>query len=356
VMLSVCLAYTGLLRAEAMRAVANKNRVEVAEVARVTAAHAAAGQGRKADADRAAVELRRREAELTQAEADALTTSARLCQLLSLDPSIRLKPIDGYAVPAPIVPEEIPVADLIAIALMQRPELAERRAEIEAALIALSGAKLLPFSPNIIMGFSSGTFGGGSNLISTPPGFINGSGQLVTGPRFGNFDGRTDYDVVAWWTLQNLGVGNRANVQIAASNARQADLQQLITLNRVRTEVAQAYARSRAKLQQIDTAASAVTSSQEAYEQDFLRTRAAEGLPIEVIDSLRLLSRSRAEYLDAIIQYNQAQFQLYVALGQPPADGLARPVPPELLPPDASNPPGALPPIRTPDELPMPRP
>ncbi len=46
-----------------------------------------------------------------------------------------------------------------------------------------------------------------------------------------------------------------------------------------------------------------------------------------MIDSLRLLGRSRYEYLEAITDYNRAQFQLWTALGNPPADALARPVP-----------------------------
>ena len=37
--------------------------------------------------------------------------------------------------------------------------------------------------------------------------------------------------------------------------------------------------------------------------------------------------RSRYAYLDAIVDYNRGQFELYVALGQPPANVLARPVP-----------------------------
>jgi hypothetical protein len=39
-------------------------------------------------------------------------------------------------------------------------------------------------------------------------------------------------------------------------------------------------------------------------------------------------------YFDAICDYNRAQFELYVALGQPPANTLARPVPNDLLPTD----------------------
>lgn len=331
VMLKVCLAYCELLRAQTARALAEKNREEMAEVARLTAEYARTGAGRKADADRAAVELRRREAELTQTEADILSASARLCRLLSLDPSTRLVPIDGVAVPTPVVPEQIPVNELIAIALMQRPELAERRAEIQEALLGLSSAELLPFSPNVISGLSSGAFGGGSDLISRPAGFIGGNGKLQKGPRFGNFDGRMDYDIVAYWTLQNLGCGNRAQIRIAASVARQANLRQVETLNRIRAEVAEAHARTNAKSMQVDVMASAITSSTEAFTEDLKRIRSGFGLPIEVIDSLRLLSRSRMEYLGAIIEYNQSQFQLYVAMGQPPANFLSRPVPQELI-------------------------
>ncbi|HKB36906.1 MAG TPA: TolC family protein, partial [Gemmataceae bacterium] len=66
--------------------------------------------------------------------------------------------------------------------------------------------------------------------------------------------------------------------------------------------------------------------------EDLDRTRNREGLPIEVLDSLRLLDRSRNAYLDAILAYNRAQFELYVALGQPPANVLARPIPTSLVP------------------------
>jgi outer membrane protein TolC len=333
VLLRVCLAYLELLRAYGRLAIAGKNRDEAAEVTRVTAAFAQTGQGRKADADRAAVELKRRDADLVQAEADILTATARLAQLLNLDPSTRLKPIDGWAVPTPVVPPPTPLPDLIAIALMERPELAARRAEIQGALYALSEARLLPFSPNVILGFSAGGFGGGSDLVSAPEGFIAGNGQRITGPRFGNFDGRTDFDVVMFWTLRNLGVGNVAMIRGAESVVRQSRLRELEVLNRVRAEVAEAHARAFARFAQIDTAEKAVRSSQEAYREDLTRTRGAEGLPIEVVDSLRLLGQSRYEYLDAVIDYNRAQFQLYVALGRPPADVLARPVPADLVPP-----------------------
>jgi hypothetical protein len=49
-------------------------------------------------------------------------------------------------------------------------------------------------------------------------------------------------------------------------------------------------------------------------------------LPIEVLDSLRLLYRARIDYLNTIVDYNLAHFALYTAIGQPPADLLVRPI------------------------------
>jgi outer membrane protein TolC len=337
VLLRVCLAYLELLRAEGHRAIAKKNRVEAAEVARLTADYAEAGQGRKADADRAEVELKKRDAELTGAEGDTLVASARLAQLLNLDPSTRLKPIDGWVVPAPIVPDPIPLPELLAIALLQRPELAARRSEVRAALYQLSLEKILPFAPNVLLGFSAGGFGGGSNLISSPEGFINGSGVRQVGPRFSDLEDRTDFDVVVFWTFRNMGIGNLALVRAADSRARQSRLRELETLNLVRAQVAEAHGWVAARFLQIDAGEKAVRASEGAYERDFLRIRRGQGLPLELIDSLRLLGRSRYEYLDSIIEYNRSQFQLWVSLGRPPADVLARPIPAKLVPPPGDD-------------------
>lgn len=331
VLLRVAAAYLELLRAEGRRVIAIQNRDEAREVARITANYAKAGQGRQADADRAATELEQRDADVLQAEGEVLTTSARLAQLLDLDPSIRLHVIDSWVVPAPIVPDPIPLPELIAIALTLRPELRERQAAIRAALLELQGTKLLPFSPNIALGYSAGTFGGGSNLVAE--GIPQADGSILRQPRFDSFGARQDFDAVLYWSARNLGVGNLALVRLAQSNLRSDQLREVEVLDRVRAEVAAAYARTHARFAQIGTGERAVQSGQRAFQEDLNRTRNREGLPIEVLDSLRLLGRSRYAYLDAIVDYNRAQFELYVALGQPPANCLARPIPPSLVPP-----------------------
>jgi outer membrane protein TolC len=311
-LLEVAVAYTELLRAEGARVVAIQVREEAREVARLTAAYAETGEGRRADANRAATELARRETDVLEAEGNVITASARLAQLLNLNPATRLHPNEAWVVPTAMVPDPIPLRELIAMAMLQRPELMEQQAAIRAALLTLQGAKVLPFSPNILLGLSGGDFGGGSNLVAT---------------RFGNFGGRTDLDAIGFWSLRNLGVGNAALINGAASRARTANWRQIQVLDQVRTEVAAAFARTHARFAQIGVAEQAVLSGQAAFSEDLLRIRAREGLPIEVLDSLRLLARARTEYLTAIVDYDVAQFELYVALGQPPADMLARPVP-----------------------------
>src|SRR5207249_3865159 len=128
--------------------------------------------------------------DLVQAENDLLTASARLCQLLGLDPSERLQPVDGWVVPRPLVPDPIPLPELIAIALTQRPELAERQAAIRAALLELRHAKVLPFSPNVLIGYSAGSFGGGSDLVRD--GILQADGTRIQQSRFGNYGDRQD--------------------------------------------------------------------------------------------------------------------------------------------------------------------
>ena len=168
VLLSVAVAYVDLVGAQARRSLAIQARKESIEVSQITAAYAKSGQGLPADAGRAATEVQLREAELARAEADVSVASARLAEPLNLNHSFRLHATDNYLVPHPAVPELIPRSELLAIALIQRPELREHQALVHAALMRLHSAKLLPFSPQVMFGYSNGMFGGGSNLIAGP--------------------------------------------------------------------------------------------------------------------------------------------------------------------------------------------
>jgi outer membrane protein TolC len=322
VLLDVALAYTILLRNAGAHQLAILTRNDAGEVARLTAANAKAGQGRQADANRAATELARRDQDVAEAQARLAQSSHRLCELLNLETTTHLRPLEAQVVPEPVVPTQIPLPELLATALLHRPELLARRAAVKAALLELRSAKVLPFSPTVLAGFSDGAFGGGSSIGA-------GEGE----PRFGSLYDRSDLDVVLYWTLRNLGVGNKALIDTARARLGESQLEELVLLDRVREEVAAAYVRTQARFAEIDRQAQAVRSGTDAMREDLIRVRGQQGLPIELLDSLRQAATARTEYLDAIIGFNQAEFQLYVALGTPPADTLARPVPDELMHP-----------------------
>jgi outer membrane protein TolC len=316
--LQTTLAYSELLRSEGRRAVALQVRDEAKRVAELTAAYANAGQGLQADAHRALTELESRESDVLAAEGEILVSSARLCYVLNLDPTLRLHPTDAFIVPHPIVPDPTSVSELIALGLIQRPELKERRAAIVEALLSLEGAKVLPFSPTVLIGYSSGGFGGGSNLVR---------------PVFGGFGGRSDFDALAYWTLQNLGVGNLSMINLAKARLGVTRYQEIAVLDQVRAEVAEAYAKTHARYARIEVSERAVQSATKGFREDLLRIENTVAPAIETTDSLRLLARARSAYLNAIVDYDRAQFELFVALGQPPADALARPVPTEGVTP-----------------------
>ena len=228
---------------------------------------------------------------------------ARLAQRLNLDPSIRLQPAGGPVVPLHLVAIDTPSEELIQVALRQRPELGARGAEIGEAQAHVRQEIGRPFLPTLWLGFSAGAFGGGSNL-STP---------LV-----GNFGGRTDFDVRLYWTLLNLGAGNMALIRQREAQVGMAVAEQSRTINRVRSEVMAALADAKAARNQIEVTRRELLSAREGFHEDLIRSRDNLGRPIEVINSLNLLAGSRANLIDALIHYDQAQFRLWVALGSPP--------------------------------------
>ncbi len=342
-LLRIAVIYNELQRAEGQYAIALRVLEDAREVEEVSAAFARAGRGSEADADRARTEREQREAEIPVAEGRILIESARLTELLNLPPTTRLIALDKKVVPAPVVPDPIPLPELLAIALLNRPELQEWQAIIRQMLLQLQQAKALPFSPWVIIGLSYGEEGGGSNLIHPPKGVTNaqqgvftppGTANFASGdPRFGNFRDRLDFDAVAFWALQNMAFGNRAQILLAKAQLGEAQFHFLERLNMVRDQVAVAYARTHARFAQIGTAEQSVRDVTTTFESDKKAVHGGEGKPIELLQSLRLLARSRYAYLNAIADYNRAQLELYVSLGKPPPNVLARPVPPGAVPP-----------------------
>ena len=238
------------------------------------------------------------------AEEEVVAWAAELSRRLSADPSIRLRPEPGTPPLIHLVDERIALASLLETALASRPEIAAR-SDIARNETRLRQERVRPLVPTIAVGVSAGDFGGGSN---------------VAGYRFSHFSGRTDIDVLAVWTLQNLGFGNVAAQNKVRAEIGQAEAYRLAMYEQVRREVAEALAQSKANRQQMDIARRRVETAGAAYRQDLERTKdPALGRVIEVLRSLNLLASARQDLVQSMVGYSQAQFQLYVAIGGMPA-------------------------------------
>lgn len=317
-LLRVALAYNELVRAVGLRSLAWEGVRLSGDAAEATRERAGKNGVREADVERAVVETMRQEDDFLEAENQVLQASYQLEALLNLEPTLRLQPADTSPRREPLVPESLSLPELLALALLHRPELAERRAAIRQAFYALNAARLLPFSPTLLAGFSASEFGGGSDFIhSSIP--AHRSGAAFDLPRFGEFQGRNDFDVIFYWTVQNLGLGNRALSRMAASRLSSEQIERVAVLNRVRQEVADAYVLARTRSRQIDVREQAARTAKEAYDRDLRRLPQSRALPIELLDSFHLVAETGEEYLNAIVDFNEAQLRLYTAVGQPPA-------------------------------------
>ena len=116
----------------------------------------------------------------------------------------------------------------MAQALQFRPEVNARNAEIGAAEYRIRNERIRPLLPLISAGFSGGAFGGGSNRK-----------DLGVPGTFYAIDVRTDFDLWAVWTVQNLGAGNHAWQGMRKAEREQAVFQRALMFARIRREVAE---------------------------------------------------------------------------------------------------------------------
>jgi outer membrane protein TolC len=315
--------YLRLVWAETRLLAINQTEIDLQEVTSRTHDYWIAGQGSESDERRAEAEANVLSVNEQRLQEEVAVQAARLSRLLHLDPSVRLTTGGG---PLRLICVDLPqgtLEDLILIALENRPEIKQRAAMIASNQAALRRENWRPWLPLLIFGYSAGSYGGGSTYYSV---------QKFSG----NLGPRTDLDALAVWNWQNVGLGNlalqkeqRANIQTT-----QADLS--ITVNTIRREVTESYARLQASKRQLDLAQQRLEVAHSGYEHDLRLIKNQVNIrPIELLNSVTRLYRSRQDFITTLVSYNRAQFDLFVRLGQAPT--LAQVEQKPLLMPDAAG-------------------
>lgn len=307
-LLGVAESYMQLQRAAGTLAIAREAAAQAERLATITSSFAKAGSGLEGDHQRSLAERDRRLADVEGALGDLEMASAEIVRRTRLNPALLVAPVEPAELVLEIVGEDLPIDTLIAMGLRNRPELAEARSLVEETLIRLQQARLRPFIPSLAFRYSGGGFGGGTNSF------------------FGDFASRSDADVNLFWETANLGftdsaVRGRREAERKEANLRFCKIQDIVASEVVRAEKARL-----ASKRQMARSEAAVPEAIRSLELNFLTIREAAGLPvpatrpIEVLQPIQALAQARGEYLDAIIDYNTAQFRLYHALGRPPME------------------------------------
>jgi outer membrane protein TolC len=299
VLLDVCISYYELVHAKAALAIAEEAYQNASYLAELTGTFAKTGEGLESDAERAAVEQLLRERNSQKARETFQVQSARLAEMLHLDSTIQLDPVDTKVMPIHIVPADQPLNELIDTALLNHPEVKQQQALVDRAFERFRQTKHGPLIPKIGVNFSAGNFGGESN----------DSGD------------RSDFDALIYW---RLNFGDEAHTREQRSIYRQARLERLGAADRITSEVAQSYARIEALEKQLSPTASAVERASRSLQLNRMRIYEKQGLPIEVLQAIQSQETTRRLYLDTVIDYNQTQFRLYTALGQPPSEAISQ--------------------------------
>jgi outer membrane protein TolC len=298
-LLQVAQTYLELLRAYQDLAIAEETVQHATALNNVTQAYARAGQGLQSDADRAATELSLRKNNVVRAEESIAVTSARLAQLLHLNPTLEFQPIEPTVVPLELTPDQDSPDSLIAQALAGRPELAEARHLVCEAIARWKRERYASLVPSLVLGISQGGMTGGED------------GTYAAGKS------RFDMDAAAYWELRNFGFGDQAARRDARSVIEQTRWRQVQVMDQVAREVTEAQVQVRARRAQIKIAEEGVKVAGNSYRLNIERIDQAKGLPIEVLQSVQALDQARREYLRSVIDYNMAQFALLRALGWP---------------------------------------
>jgi len=271
--------------------------------------------------------------------------SADLTRVLRLDPRAVIVPLEHDHLQITLLDPERSLDDLIPIGLTNRPELASHQAEVQATLVVIRREKLRPLLPSILL-----------NGFQTPYELLQAGGYGVgNGGKLNIWSSRDDISPQVLWTADQMGFGNLARIKEQRGRASRA----LVELFKVQDDVAAEVTQTQADLQ--SAAARVVQAERELRAALINYNGSYEGLkqtqrfgnvlvqifrPQEVVFSLQLLKTAYDNYFATVADYNQAQFELFHALGYPAREIASFRPPGEMAPVDTARP-GYLPPVST---------
>lgn len=257
----------------------------------------AAGVALKGDQMRVQTQLERNRLLLRQTGETVQSTSARLTQLLHLDPAVWLAASDADLAPLMLVETNRPLSDLVQQAWATHPDIHQALALAEAARQNRKGAVYGPLIPTVDGHVFFGGLGGGTDNDT------------------GNFDGAQDYFIGLSWRLGPGGLFDSGRRHAAEARSEAAKLQAQQARDAVGQAVAQAFAAAQSALDRTVIATRALSAADQGYQLSRQRKEFGVGVVLEDIRAQQDLTQARADYVRAVAQYNKAEHALALLVG-----------------------------------------
>src|SRR5438876_3551394 len=245
------------------REVSRASRDYAAEIDRAVSA----GIAFKGDALRVKVQQQRDEIALRRAEENVRLASAKLVQILHLDPAVELIPCDASVVPLSIFSAKESLGDLVSQALAARPETQQSAALLSAAQHAKNGAVYGPLIPTVGGEAFFGGLGGGMNSET------------------GHFGESEDYAALLTWRIGPGGVFDFGNIHARQARLRGAAFAADKVTDQVANEVVTSRARAQSLADQIATAKQSLSDAEEALRLGQERKEFGVGVVLETIQA-----------------------------------------------------------------------
>jgi outer membrane protein TolC len=246
---------------------------------------------------------------------NALSRNAVVNQTLD---EVHIVPLDHIVVPET---EDIkPAAELVNLALAQRPEIAKAKINIESSTINLSGSKNY-LLPTLVANFeltNNGLSGpvnaasAGLGLVS-PPAYIGGYGNMLR-----QIFGRDYPNYSAGFSL-NIPFRNRvAQADYVADqlSLRQNQLQYQKAVAQIRVDVKNAVIGLQQARARYETAVATRSLAQQTLEAEQNRFRFGESTIATVVQAQRDLANDQSAEVEAMANYTHAKVAFDEAVGQ----------------------------------------
>lgn len=295
--LNAALAYFDLAKAHFSTRVAEEAIRISDEYAKQLDRAIGAGIAFKGDLLRAQVQVEKNRLTLRQTFEQRSVATARLIQLLHLEPGVQLGAKDEELIPLAIIQEDTVLGSALAQAAASRPELSQSRHAVAAARELKDAAAIGPLIPTLGAQAFAGGLGGGNDSAYTGL----GSSQ--------------DYAVTIGWRIGPNGLFDRGRTRAAEARLKNADLANQKLIDEINRQVTESFVRWQSLRDQLSISQAALRAAEGTLQLTRQRKEFGVGAVLEDINAEQELTRARLDYVGLIAEFNKAQFALLKATG-----------------------------------------